>query len=91
MSNISNPPDVQYKVVENQGRKEELIAQVGKLGTIFGSGENAKTNYLGAIALGLILFLALYVRENGFSNSKDLITFLLTPITTIIGYLAGKK
>lgn len=67
---------------------------LGLLGKFWGKKEHAIHNIIGLV---LVFFVATLVgflffgTETETLSKKDVLTFLLPPITTIVGYLVGKR
>ena len=84
-----NNPELSQQVVQNYFNSLDL----GLLGKIFGRKESAEMNILGVILIALVATLVIFLfcgTESESLTKKDILTFLLPAITTIIGYLVGK-
>ena len=83
--------EIEVKYDEQDYKREKLKAECGAISNIIGSGENARINYIGIVLFLLVVFLAIYTLFYGYENSNGLFQTILPVITTIIGYIAGRK
>lgn len=84
MSKLSNPSrtDLRNKIEVDK-------MSMGKLGTIFGKGNNAITNIIGLILILLVIVMFIF----SFIHPNEALDYwkLIAPIITLaLGYLAGK-
>lgn len=85
-----------YQEKENEHNRETEKIKLGKIGQLFGTGDNASKNITATICILLILGgAAVSFYAYAFKDDKDLVGEIwgtIAPIITLsLGYLFGKK
>jgi len=90
MAKLELPSDKEIASQLIQSERQERLLQIGWIGRIVGTKEQAPSNIAGATAL--IAMLALVGVLLFQSSNLDLATRILPPIiTTVLGYIFGKS
>lgn len=81
----------QSKIDKTALKAKEMDLQVGWLGKIFGSEENAPNNICGIIALILVIASCIVCIWPTRIEPSDYLSHIVPVVTTILGYLFGKS
>ena len=92
--NLPKDKDLAKQILESDSQAEREKRNIGFLGRFFGRKDVAPFYISGLVLFLLVLFLVLFCffgKESASLTKKDLVTFILPTITTIIGYFFGQK
>jgi hypothetical protein len=81
----------QSKIDKTALKAKEMDLQVGLLGKIFGSSENAPNNICGIVALILVIVGSVICIWPTRIEPTDYLSYMLPVLTSILGYLFGKN
>jgi hypothetical protein len=93
-SKLPADTEVAKKLIDTEAQSETQRINTGLLGKLFGNKESAPINIIGFVLLILIAYLILFSfcgKDTEILTRKDVLTFILPIITSLVGFFIGNK